>query len=94
MFTPEAEQLYRETVEYSKVTGLTYSAALKAVLEEKKREPGQSPATVLEASTRLDAEIHRLMTEEQCADYSEGMHRVLNSADPRHVAIARAYLKF
>lgn len=93
MITLEAEQLYREVVEYAEGKGLSYSAALRAVLNEKPMEPRKNPSAVLEASMKLDVEIHRLMAEEHFTDYCEGMHHVLNSTDPRHVAIVRAYVE-
>jgi hypothetical protein len=92
MITPEAEQLYREAVEYTKRSGLSYAQALKAVLKKNPLQPGKNRSSVLQASTTLDAEIHRLLFEERFTDYTEGLHHVLNSRDPRHVAIARAYV--
>lgn len=92
MITPEAEQLYREAVEYSERTGLSYAQALRTVLRGKPLQPRKNPYSVLEASTTLDVEIHRLLFEKRFTDYREGMHHVLNSRDPRHVEIARAYV--
>ena len=92
MTTLEAEQLYREALEYAEGSGRSYAESLRAVLEEKSIQPRNTRTAVLEASTKLDVEIHRLMTEEHFSDYCEGMHHVLSSTDPRHVAIARAYV--
>jgi hypothetical protein len=78
-------------VEYAEGTGLSYSQALRAVLDEKPLQPRRCNSTVLEATTKLDVEIHRLMVEEHVTHYHEGMHHVLSSTDPWYIAIVRAY---
>lgn len=91
MITPEAEQLYHEAVEYAESSGMRYSEAVQAVLDEKPMRSKKPNSAVLEAATKLDFEIHRLLAEEHVADYHEGMYHVLNSTDPRLMAIVRAY---
>jgi hypothetical protein len=63
---------------------MRYSEAVRAVIDEKPLQPKRPNAAVLEATTKLDEEIHRLMAEEHFTDYHEGIHYVLSSIDPRH----------
>jgi len=91
MITAEAQQLYEKAVAYSKRSGCSYAHALRTVLEENSFQHRNTPTGVLEASIKLDLEIGRLMSEKHVADYREGMQYVLESLDPRHIKLVRAY---